>query len=69
MAPQDSDNTAAAGRFSATDASAAISRMRAAPVFLSDDDWRALESTRGSALVGNAKGAPPEDLEEDDESS
>lgn len=69
MAPLEADNTAAAELSTATDASAAISRMRAAPVFLSDEDWRALESTRGSALVGNAKGAPPEGLEEDDESS
>lgn len=69
MALLEPDKTAAAELTLATDASAAISRMRAAPVFLSDDDWRALESTRGSALVGNAKGVPPEDLEEDDEDS
>lgn len=69
MARQDPKSAKAVELSTASDASAAISRMRAAPVFLSDDDWHALESTRGSSLAGNPKGAPPEGLEEDDESS
>ncbi len=66
MSRQDPKSAKTVELSTTSDASAAISRMRSAPAFLSDEDWCVLESTRESALVGNAKGALPESLEEGD---
>lgn len=67
MSSVDSENAKAVELSMASDAFGAISRMLSAPAFLSEEDWRALESIREPILVGNAKGVLPENLVADDD--
>ena len=44
----------------------AVARMRAAPRFLSQEDWDDLASYEGPVVSGDPEGRVPENLEDDD---
>lgn len=69
MSSMESENAKAVELSMASYAFGAISQLRSAPTFLSEDDWRALEPIHESALVGNAKGVLPEHLVAGDDDS